>query len=72
MFTRSYLTKARYEPGMGLEFINLSGDLTNKLEGWCNSQQAGRDGVAWPDPITTLCIGEIYFIRSFFFTGLAS
>lgn len=38
IWKRGYLAKARYEPGMGLEFIDLSRDLTDKLEGWCNSQ----------------------------------
>ena len=38
IWKRDYLPKARYEPGMGLEFIDLSRDLTDKLEHWCGSQ----------------------------------
>ena len=38
IWKRGYLPKASYEPGMGLEFMDLSGELTEKLEDWCESQ----------------------------------
>lgn len=38
IWKRGYMPKARYEPGMGLEFIDLSKDLRDKLEAWCDSK----------------------------------
>ncbi|MDT8318448.1 MAG: PilZ domain-containing protein [bacterium] len=36
IWKRNYLPKAKYEPGMGLEFIDLPMELTDKLEAWCD------------------------------------
>ncbi len=38
IWKRGYMPKARYEPGMGLEFIDLARDLSDKLEAWCDFQ----------------------------------
>ena len=38
IWKRAYMPKAKYEPGMGLEFIDLREDLSKKLEAWCDSQ----------------------------------
>lgn len=38
IWKRGYLPKAGYEPGMGLEFIELSRELSDKLEHWCDPQ----------------------------------
>lgn len=38
IWKRGYMPKAKYEPGMGLEFIDLPRDLSDKLEAFCDFQ----------------------------------
>ena len=38
IWKRGYMPNARYEPGMGMEFIDMPGGLSDKLEAWCDLQ----------------------------------
>ena len=38
VWKRGYMPNARYEPGMGLKFMDLSSELSEKLDHWCHLQ----------------------------------